>query len=374
MNKYVMARRVHATAAALALAAALAAGGAYGGEEAAIDPLAADAGDFLEVDVSQYMIQAEAAYREGRYEDAARLYLTYLRSDVYDGRVIYNLACCYGLLGEADLAATNLRRAYDAGFTDVSFAAEDPDFDAVRDVEPFASTLAELRAEGEINGDAETLYLQAPAILPCYVVLPEGYDSAEPRTLVVALHGVGGAAVDFATLWNKFAEPDFILAVPEAPYALPLRRGLGYSWRADVPQLESVTRESYSASGRYVLDLVGALRGQYAVGDVYLLGFSQGAGLAYAVAIKNPAAFKGLICCSGPFTSVALSAEELAAGSALRVFISQGEDDREITRDESEAAYEALAAFGYEVTYRSFEGGHGIPRDVAAEIGKWITE
>lgn len=339
-----------------------------------VDPWDPAAGDFLDVDVVEYMRQAETAYRAGRIEEAARLYLTYLRSDIYDGRAIYNLACCYGRLGKADLAARYLRRAYDAGFTDVEFASGDPDFDGVREAEPFARTFAELQAEVEIGGDARTLYVQAPSILPCYVILPEGYDPAEPRTLVVALHGVADTAADFAKVRKKFAQPDFILALPEAPYPLARRRGIGYSWRADVPELESVLRESYAASSLYVLQLVGALRGRYNVGAVYLLGFSQGAWLAYGVALRNPTVFAGLICCSGPFRSAELTAAELEAGCGVRVFISQGQADRDVVSAEAEAAYEALSTFGYDVTYRPFAGGHEIPAEVAAEIGKWLAE
>jgi len=133
-------------------------------------------------------------------------------------------------------------------------------------------------------------------------------------------------------------------------------------------------RESYAASSRYVIELVDGLQGRYNVGDVYLLGFSQGAWLAYGVAIRNPAVFKGLISCSGPFRGAELTGEELTAGSGLRVFISQGKRDDDVLYEEAEAAYEALSAFGYDVTFRSFEGGHGITKDVAAEIGEWIAE
>lgn len=354
------------------LAAALAATGVYAADTG-VDPLAPEAADFLDADVSALLRQAEAAYRAGEIEEAARIYITYLRSDIRDGRAIYNLSCCYALLGKADLAARCLERAYDAGFTDVDFAAGDADFDGVRDVEPFASTFAELAAREEIGGDARTLYMQAPAILPCYVILPEGYDEAEPRTLVVGLHGVGGTAAEFAKLRKKFAEPDFIFAVPEAPYALPLRRGVGYGWRADTPALESVMRESYLASSRYVLELVDGLRGRYNVGDVYLLGFSQGAWLAYGVAIRNPAVFAGLVCCSGPFRGAELTPEELKAGSALRVFVSY-ERNGDVADAEAEAARDALETFGYDVTFRGFDGGHEIPAGVAAEIGNWIAE
>jgi predicted esterase len=361
-------------AAVAGLATALAAVGAFGENGVSVDPLAPEASAFLDVDAAEYSKQGDVAYREGRYADAAGLYLAYLRSNVYDGRTIYNLACCYGLLGEAELAATNLKRAYDAGFRDVAIAADDPDFDPVRDVEPFASTFAGLIAETEVSGDARTLYLQAPALTPCYVVLPDAYDPEKEYTLVLALHGVGGTAARFATLRNDFADADFIWAVPEAPYPLALQDGIGYSWTAQMSGVEDIRKESYATSSRYVVELVDALRGRYNVGDVYLLGFSQGSYLGYGAALRNPAVFKGLICFGGPFKPAALGAEELTAGRDVRIFIAHGEDDPAVSYEESTTARDDLEAFGYDVTFRSFSGGHEVPAEVLREAEAWMKE
>ena len=49
--------------------------------------------------------EAAGVYMEGDYAAAAELYVEALLSDLGDNPVVlYNLSCCYGLLGEEELA------------------------------------------------------------------------------------------------------------------------------------------------------------------------------------------------------------------------------------------------------------------------------
>jgi phospholipase/carboxylesterase len=358
-----------ASAAALLWAAA-----ASGGNGEMLEPLAPGAGDFLDANLNDYVAAAVAAYNDGRYEEAARLYLTYLRSNVGDAVSIYNLACCYGLLGEAELAAGSLRRAFAAGYRDVAFAAQDPDFDKVRDAPAFAAAFEEMKAGADV-GDARTLYVQAPSVLPCYVILPENYDAKEKYTLVIGLHGRGGDGARFTALRRSLGDAPFIFAAPQGPYPIGMVRAAGYGWAAEVPdRLEGVRQQSYEASARYVAELAAALRARYNVGDVYLLGFSQGAFLAYCTAVRNVDTFRGVACFSGYYRPAHLTAEELDAARGLRVFIAHGKAETAIPYAEAEAAYELLSAYGYDVTFRGFDGGHEMPGKILEEVGRWMTE
>ncbi len=361
--------RIIAWAAALLWAAA-----AGAGEVAAVDALAPDAGDFLDVNLNDYVGAAVAAYNEGRYEDAARFYLTYLRSNVGDAVSVYNLACCYGLLGEAELAATYLRRAFAAGYRDVAYAAQDPDFDKVRDAPAFAAAFGEVEAAADV-GDARTLYVQAPSLLPCYVILPENYDANEAYPLVIGLHGRGGDGARFTTLRRSMDGAGLIFAAPQGPYPIGMVRGAGYGWAAEVPErLGGVRQQSYEASARYVTELAAALRARYEVGDVYLLGFSQGGFLAFWTAVRNAGAFRGVACFGGYYLPAHFTAEELNEANGLRVFIAHGKAEKGIPYAEAEAAYELLSAHGYDVTFRGFEGGHEMPPEIVEEFGKWMGE
>jgi len=97
-----------------------------------INPFDEHIGDFLDVDINTYRKQAEQSYRSGDYRQAARYYLLLARYDAYDIVSIYDLACCYGLLGETKLAAKYLERAVKAGYNDIEHIKLDTDFDKVR--------------------------------------------------------------------------------------------------------------------------------------------------------------------------------------------------------------------------------------------------
>ena len=45
-----------------------------------------------------------------------------------------------------------------------------------------------------------------------------------------------------------------------------------------------------------------------------------------------------------------------------------------LRRVPSPAAYEALETFGYDVTFRSFDGGHEVPPDILREVEAWMGE
>jgi hypothetical protein len=62
-----------------------------------------------------------------------------------DGLAVYNCACAYALLGEAEAAHISLRRAYANGYRTVAhWAKTDSAFDLIRDDPEFKQAIAEL--------------------------------------------------------------------------------------------------------------------------------------------------------------------------------------------------------------------------------------
>jgi len=112
-----------------------------------IYPLAEGIGDFLDVDIAGYEKTAREAYNTGEYRKAAQYYLVLVKHNTSDGGNIYNLACCYGLMNEAELAAKFVERSVKAGFEDIGHITWDPDFESVRDTDVFKETLERLQAE-----------------------------------------------------------------------------------------------------------------------------------------------------------------------------------------------------------------------------------
>ena len=342
-------------------------------------PYAKSVGNFLDIDLKKIEREAREAYDAQEYEKAARLYLKYLSWDVTDGGNIYNLACCYGLLGKPELAAKFLERAYKAGFTDVGWMKHDPDFKKVKENERFKATIASLeeKAKHKKEGKGEAIYISASAEFRCRLKFPEGYDPEKTYPLLVGLHGYGSDPESFIGLWKRFDSPQFIYAVPQAPY--PYLRGneQGYSWTAQLPDENPAWERSRLESEEYVARLVKHLKNEYKVGDTYLLGFSQGCGMTYTIGIKNHELFKGLICFGGWFSKdwlVKKAGIDLNEMNDLRVFIAHGSKDQMVKIDKGLEAKEILEKHGYNVTFYEFDGAHQVPKEALLEAQKWMNE
>ena len=338
-----------------------------------IDPYSAAEGDFLTVNLHRLERQALEAYAFGAYEEAARYYLAALRYDVTDVLNIYNLACCYGLLEEPELAARYLALAVEAGFTSIEQIQRDGDFDPVRGAPAFAAVIDTIAQsiERQRNAQGERLYLETETILPCYLQTPPGLESDVEYPLVVALHGYGSTPENFALLWDRLEDPGFFLACPRAPFELEGTGFRGYSWTVRWLDQDYLERSS-AMTEEYVLGLVEELRSRYPVSHVYLMGHSQGAGFTYEIALGNPELFDGLIASAGRLYRDWIPDEELEAASHLPVMIIHGHRDRAIEYRYALEAKRLLEGFGYEVTLFDFEGGHRVPAAGMQAMQRWI--
>ncbi len=109
----------------------------------------AESFDFTKVNIDSLNSIAHQAYQQENYQKAAEYYLQYMQYDVKNGSVCYNLACCYGLLGNEELAVKYLEHAYENGFTNLEHIQNDPDFDKVRNGKEFAALIKQLNRKNK---------------------------------------------------------------------------------------------------------------------------------------------------------------------------------------------------------------------------------
>jgi phospholipase/carboxylesterase len=349
-----------------------------------IDPFRKDIGNFLDLDLSVDWKQAIDAYGNAKdayysknYEEAARYFLVCLRYYIYDAMSIYWLACCYGLLGEAELAAKYLERAVRAGFENIEHIKRDPDFEKVRGKKVFDATVNSMESLIEEKNErlGNIIYIDAPALLKCRIQLPRSYDKEKSYPLVVGLHGYSGNPEVFMEYsWEYFGQPEFIYATPQAPYPLILGPELGYSWAVRGSGDKELYDKARIMSETYITRVVQDLGERYNIDEVYLLGYSQGAFFAYNSGIKNHHLFKGLICFSGWLDTDWIKEKSIKAAKDLRVFIAHGTKDRSVKYEEGIKAKDVLTSYGYDVTFRDFEGGHTVPEEVVKQAVEWMEK
>ena len=334
-------------------------------------------GDFLDVDLENYRTAAFDIYQSGDYENAAKYYLALLKYDITDGSNIYNLACCYGLLGDADLAAKYLERAVKAGFTNIDHIQSDPDFDSVRGTEIFDSTVDGIASmiEEKASELGEEYYTDMRMLVKFRIRFPENYDPEESYPLVVGLHGLGDNSDGFITLYEQFENPQFIFVAAQAPYVFDIGGAHNsYSWEMRDKAKENLWETTAELSETYIVDLVDKLKFEYKVSETYLLGFSQGCRYAYQAGLKYPDHFDGLICFSGQLLRDWIGDGNIGAASGLRIFICHGVEDTTIEIQEGMTARDLLTEFGFDVTYYEFDGGHEVPDEACHAAQAWLME
>jgi predicted esterase len=341
----------------------------------AISELDPHAGDFLDFPLDSVSRAANAAYQAAKYAEAARLYLTALQHDVGNSGDIYNLACCYGLLKQDTLAALYLKRAFRAGFDDIGHVREDPDFDSVRARPVFAAAVESIATRTDSANARAGLQvdIEATCLVPGYVRLPADYDSTRTYPLVIGLHGYGATPKSFARLYERAGNPELIYVSLQAPYAFGAGRDLGYSWSTWNMADSTVGPRSTKASGDFVADATRRLAARYRTSGTWLLGFSQGCGLAYYTGIRYPALFQGIICFGNGFDTLRFTDADYAAAKGLRVFSSHGKEDRVVEYSYGASSRDFLKRRGFKVTIADSKGGHTVPEEQLKQAVKWMS-
>lgn len=174
------------------------------------------------------------------------------------------------------------------------------------------------------------------------------------------LHGFTG---DEDVMWIFASRlPEGILTI--APRGLHGNEEDGYSWVEETGDSLSPL-EAFRSSMEALLDLLephpDLPPGDY--GRIHLMGFSQGAALAYAFALTYPERVASLVGLAGFLPQ---GAESLAQGKPLDgrpVFVAHGTRDDRVSVEHAREAVRSLERAGASVTYCEDDVGHKLSAD-----------
>jgi phospholipase/carboxylesterase len=103
-------------------------------------------------------------------------------------------------------------------------------------------------------------------------------------------------------------------------------------------------------------------------------GFSQGAMVSCQVAFTSDAPLAALVLLSGTPIDTAGWQAGMAKRKGLPVFMAHGRGDDILPFDLADELRAKLVAAGLRVTFVPFEGGHEIPGEVVAALGRFLAE
>jgi len=344
-----------------------------------IDPFDDNAADFLDFNIEACLEKGYRLYEEGNYEEAAKFYLAALKHNITDASSIYILASLYGLLGKAELSAKFLEKAVMAGFEEIPHIEKNDAFKKVREDEGFERTLHRIteyiKKREEDRG--EVVYFDSSAIFKCLVRFLDGHDPQKKQTLVIGLHGRGNTPEEFITIWQDAGiSPDFIFAAPQAHYPFLFNNKVGYSWNLRAAEDVGIFDTTSKMSIGYIAETVLKLSERLPAGDVYLLGFSQGASFALQVGLRHYRNLRGILSFSGflPTDFFESANFDPDAAKSLRIFLAHGSRDKSIPLERSKAIFEQLDGYNFDVTFVEFDDVHTLPPDVVVKAYDWLRE
>jgi phospholipase/carboxylesterase len=102
-------------------------------------------------------------------------------------------------------------------------------------------------------------------------------------------------------------------------------------------------------------------------------GFSQGAMVACEVAFGSNEPLAALVVLSGTPMDRAGWRARMSMRKGLPVFMSHGRKDDILLFDRAVSLRDDMLAAGIQVTFVSFDGGHEIPAEVVAALGKFLA-
>lgn len=246
-----------------------------------------------------------------------------------------------------------------------------------------SAVVAQEQVEAEGGPKTDTVWFEAPALYPMAINVPEGFDPDRAYPAVVALHGFGSSVASFGRIVPALTEAGFISIIPTAPYVHQRsseseQRSWGLNlWTppplTDDPVLD--LRTTQLTSFDFIPRAVEAAAQQYELGNVYVLGFSQGAVYAFGAGFYNAGLFDGIVVFGLAGFSrdwATMRGGVLEDGNHLPVFIGLGEADPMVPFSDAELMRDLLEEAGYDVTLSGFAGGHTLPQAELLRAVEWL--
>jgi len=207
-------------------------------------------------------------------------------------------------------------------------------------------------------------------------IVREPNQQTEKTSLLILLHGYGSNEEDLYSFATELPN-DLLIISARAPQSL----GFGsYAWYtinftanegkfSDIP--EAIEARDTIAT------FIDEVQKKYQItpNKTFLLGFSQGTILSYAIALNYPKKVQKIIALSGyvnpELLPLNLNNEDF---SKLDFFISHGSVDQVIPIEWAKKAPEFLNELKIKNSYKEYGVGHGVAPQNFYDFKKWIEE
>ncbi len=204
-----------------------------------------------------------------------------------------------------------------------------------------------------------------------YYALRPPASGVAPEYLLVALHGWGQSARWFARRFESLEQLPVYVAAPQGPHQFYLdleSKKVGFNWLTAYEKPDNIADVNRLIDA--VIDEAQRQAGSTSL-PVYVLGFSQGAVMAWRYALHAGDKVAGIVvCCADLAPDVA---ERLENAPRWRTLLVYGTDDGIVPQGKIDEAQSTLTALGWQYDLLEFEGGHDLLPATVHEIGQWVA-
>ena len=197
----------------------------------------------------------------------------------------------------------------------------------------------------------------------------------ENPPLLILLHGYGSNERDLFSFAPELPEEMLIISV-RAPLPLGFGSYAWYSINFDATSNKKFSnleeaKQSINKMESFVDDII--LKYKVNVEKIFLLGFSQGAILSYALAMRNPKKLNNILALSG-YINIELIPKDLTPEKVknLDFFISHGTVDQVLPIDWIKNSLPILDSLKISYTFNEYPIGHGVNPQNFKDFKNWI--
>ena len=198
----------------------------------------------------------------------------------------------------------------------------------------------------------------------------------ENPPMLILLHGYGSNEQDLFSFSEELPD-EFLIISAKAPLTLMPGSYAWYSIYFDAADGKFSDVPEAKKSRDLIATFIDEVKENFKVnkGKVFLLGFSQGTILSYAVALNYPEKVNYIIALSG-YINEELLPESLdkEAIKKLDLFISHGSVDQVLPVDWGRKAKPFLDTLGIQNVYKEYPVGHGVAPQNFYDFTDWIKK
>ena len=205
-----------------------------------------------------------------------------------------------------------------------------------------------------------------------YIVREPKIEQKNPPLLIL-LHGYGSNEQDLFSFADELPNELLIVSI-QAPYST----GFGsYAWYAinfdDVNGKFSDLKQAKESIEKIAL-FIDEIKTKYSVNKTFLLGFSQGAILSYALSFNYPNKVNHIIALSGYINEELLPNNASKETITTDYYISHGTVDQVLPVDWARKAPLFLNNLQLQNVYSEYPVGHGVAPQNFYSFKNWVEE